>query len=1409
MKRCRTKSSCLALSPPNTLFFFSIHVIFAFECVVFSFSPFSLFQATFVKSTQKKRETDMSRFCLRVFKALSPLKPETRSPCVVKLSKAHFPRAQSTLLSWPTSQFCALSVSANGRQHSRAAFVTIHRVCLRDTRAPRVWWARTTIPLDDFFLARPFRSVHHGNLSRLGEQWPADVYSLLAAPQLSVRFPINETSIVSSDDRDDSQTARTQRSRSDEKTRTHLVACARRCTWNCPPLRRSLLTSVKALTAAPPNAVTGSYALQNQTHNLTDRASTANAFEALPGLASDPLGAEVHAGNASHDSGSGDDDSDAALMLDLFDDLLSPSGEDGGDGPDRPLDAFTDTKRHDTPLQHSQQHLQQPTAEPTQPTRSSNSYLRPLTAAALSPTSPLDDFQMRAVELALQGHNLFLTGGAGTGKSLTVRHIVAALRAREDDARRELRAVAGGVGAADHDGGTSCEAGGHAAENEDASDADTSCSAERNGGVRATSRAAPTSGSPQQQPRLSPSTIYVTATTGLAAVQLVGTTIHNFSGVGFGGGDPEQLLRRVRKSSRAASRWRRCTVLIIDEISMLDPGLFEGLDYVARRLRRQASVPFGGIQVILCGDFFQLAPILRRPDARSGVSPTPSSLPRYAERPPSFSSAVPAATASAASPSTAPTQPFVIHDLDDFLRTSAPPAVAAGAVSSGARRQRRASARTVLTAAQQRDSKEAFAHATTCAYAFQTVAWGRLQLWPIVLPLAHRQASDVSFQRILDEVRRGALSMEGCRALAARSVVDGRDGRVHRPGSHVRGRETNSNSDDGTSSRTATATTAVAELPIRLCATNTAVDARNAFFFAQLPPMHPFFLRQQQQQQQRHQDGQQTNTATATLAAPCHTFYAYDTQDTRSFFTSKYYAEQRFSHPSASRNQATSSPSSALLEESGLPREIALKVGTRVLLASNVAPRYRLVNGTVGEIVGFLHPLEMTALVYWTMRRRQRRYAMARNMQSTRDSKSEGSANLGKKNLASERGTEEEEEEMPPWVVELRRRGGFSEASDDDVVFCIETSQALPFRTLFWKMLRHVKGELTAYNSSAGERRPLSRQARNALRQLRADNIPYNAFFSSNYCTNVLRITRSPLQLARKSSSSPPPPFAHQPSVAPLESCGARFAFPAPSPLSRHSNSTPAALWTSREHRGTAPPQSDSGRYRQSFPSSSTPSNNDVPGDNNNGKSRGTDQPPWLRRLCDLTEAERQHERLPIFRCTSPLSASPPTGPPAAERVVFSSDEGLYRRRHGTRYAMIAPYRHTSGDEDVSEDDAKSEKGGYGRAAKKADVTSRTQLPLRYAWALTVHKSQGLTLSPVEVDMAKVVSVGQAYVALSRAPKLEALSILNFDPAVIAASPVVKRFYASLQEPQVVGSTATCQETSSATAPAFNTNSQN
>mmetsp|Transcript_45478 Transcript_45478/g.116363 ORF Transcript_45478/g.116363 Transcript_45478/m.116363 type:complete len:587 (-) Transcript_45478:404-2164(-) len=145
---------------------------------------------------------------------------------------------------------------------------------------------------------------------------------------------------------------------------------------------------------------------------------------------------------------------------------------------------------------------------------------------------PLSDEQEVALQYIMQGKSLFLTGPAGTGKSLLLRRILHELPSHST---------------------------------------------------------------------------FFTASTGLAACQLGGTTLHSFAGIGRGDA-PFDVL--VRKANRPETRrkWLACKVLIIDEISMVDGATFDLLEKIARAVRG-VSLPFGNIQLVLVGDFHQLPPV--------------------------------------------------------------------------------------------------------------------------------------------------------------------------------------------------------------------------------------------------------------------------------------------------------------------------------------------------------------------------------------------------------------------------------------------------------------------------------------------------------------------------------------------------------------------------------------------------------------------------------------------------------------------------------------------------------------------------------------------------------------------------------------------------------------------------------
>lgn len=145
--------------------------------------------------------------------------------------------------------------------------------------------------------------------------------------------------------------------------------------------------------------------------------------------------------------------------------------------------------------------------------------------------------QEDVIKLAEQGHNIFYTGSAGTGKSILLREMIKILKLTYGSDR-----------------------------------------------------------------------VAVTASTGLAACNIGGITVHSFAGIGLGNGDEATLYKKVRRSRKHLKRWQQISTLVIDEISMLNGGLLDKLDYIAKKIRKNQS-SFGGIQLIFCGDFFQLPPV--------------------------------------------------------------------------------------------------------------------------------------------------------------------------------------------------------------------------------------------------------------------------------------------------------------------------------------------------------------------------------------------------------------------------------------------------------------------------------------------------------------------------------------------------------------------------------------------------------------------------------------------------------------------------------------------------------------------------------------------------------------------------------------------------------------------------------
>lgn len=159
--------------------------------------------------------------------------------------------------------------------------------------------------------------------------------------------------------------------------------------------------------------------------------------------------------------------------------------------------------------------------------------------------STLNDGQREAASYIFSGGNAFLTGAAGVGKSYLLKYIIQGLRDKY-------------------------EAGGSAAPND---------------------------------------RVVVAASTGIAATHINGITIHSWAGVLLGKGGASVLVPRVMQNETAIRRWKRAEVLVLDEVSMLDGVFFEALNAIAQTARGCPHLPFGGIQLVLSGDFFQLPPV--------------------------------------------------------------------------------------------------------------------------------------------------------------------------------------------------------------------------------------------------------------------------------------------------------------------------------------------------------------------------------------------------------------------------------------------------------------------------------------------------------------------------------------------------------------------------------------------------------------------------------------------------------------------------------------------------------------------------------------------------------------------------------------------------------------------------------
>jgi len=116
--------------------------------------------------------------------------------------------------------------------------------------------------------------------------------------------------------------------------------------------------------------------------------------------------------------------------------------------------------------------------------------------------------------------------------------------------------------------------------------------------------------------------VALTAMTGCAALLLGrgAKTLHSWAGIGLGKESADIIVSKIKKSFKAKKNWLSMDSLIIDEVSMMTPDLLDKLDLIGRGIRKNRSkLPFGGLQMILVGDMYQLPPVNNNKDDQEGT----------------------------------------------------------------------------------------------------------------------------------------------------------------------------------------------------------------------------------------------------------------------------------------------------------------------------------------------------------------------------------------------------------------------------------------------------------------------------------------------------------------------------------------------------------------------------------------------------------------------------------------------------------------------------------------------------------------------------------------------------------------------------------------------------------------------
>ena len=107
----------------------------------------------------------------------------------------------------------------------------------------------------------------------------------------------------------------------------------------------------------------------------------------------------------------------------------------------------------------------------------------------------------------------------------------------------------------------------------------------------------------------------ITASTGIAATHIGGMTIHAWSGIGIKRDLSPYDLDNISQNRNVSDRVRDAHILIVDEVSMLSAKTLSMVDAVCQEIRTSKE-PFGGLQVVLVGDFFQLPPVMKHDNAQ-------------------------------------------------------------------------------------------------------------------------------------------------------------------------------------------------------------------------------------------------------------------------------------------------------------------------------------------------------------------------------------------------------------------------------------------------------------------------------------------------------------------------------------------------------------------------------------------------------------------------------------------------------------------------------------------------------------------------------------------------------------------------------------------------------------------------